>query len=219
MHKYGALAFWDYATAAPYVVVDMNPKPAGDDSGLCRKDAIFFSMHKVKDFIKLLFNFLSVIFKKELFCYLDTVQFILKYLSVKFFNLLIFLYFGKFIGGVQTPGVLVVKKDVLRQNVVPAGGGGGGAVFFVTESDHRFLKEGELREEAGTPAIVESIRAGTHSNRNFSFQFFFFTIHTQFSQSSLQTETTFKLAISPIYLSRNGDATEESGWRKIHFDS
>lgn len=33
----------------------------------------------------------------------------------------------------------------------------------MTESDHRFLKEGELREEAGTPAIVESIRAGTRS--------------------------------------------------------
>ena len=66
----------------------------------------------------------------------------------------------KFIGGVQTPGVLVVKKEVLRQNAVPAGGGGGGAVFFVKEQDHRFLKEAELREEAGTPAIVESIRAG-----------------------------------------------------------
>ena len=25
LHKHGALAFWDYATAAPYVKVDMNP--------------------------------------------------------------------------------------------------------------------------------------------------------------------------------------------------
>ena len=48
LHKYGALSFWDYATAAPYVVVDMNPKPPGDDAGLCKKDAIFFSMHKVR---------------------------------------------------------------------------------------------------------------------------------------------------------------------------
>ena len=47
LHKYSALSFWDYATAAPYVVVDMNPKPPGDDAGLCKKDAIFFSMHKV----------------------------------------------------------------------------------------------------------------------------------------------------------------------------
>jgi selenocysteine lyase/cysteine desulfurase len=26
LHKYGALAFWDYAAAAPYVKIDMNPK-------------------------------------------------------------------------------------------------------------------------------------------------------------------------------------------------
>ena len=25
LHQYNALAFWDYATAAPYVNVDMNP--------------------------------------------------------------------------------------------------------------------------------------------------------------------------------------------------
>jgi selenocysteine lyase/cysteine desulfurase len=26
LHKYGALSFWDYAAAAPYVKIDMNPK-------------------------------------------------------------------------------------------------------------------------------------------------------------------------------------------------
>ena len=30
----------------------------------------------------------------------------------------------------------------------------------VTENTHRYLKETEVREEGGTPAIVESIRAG-----------------------------------------------------------
>ncbi|RLN70952.1 hypothetical protein BBJ28_00012123 [Nothophytophthora sp. Chile5] len=41
LHKYGALACWDYATCAPYVDIDMNPKdPAA------YKDAIFFSGHK-----------------------------------------------------------------------------------------------------------------------------------------------------------------------------
>ena len=30
----------------------------------------------------------------------------------------------------------------------------------VTHDSHRYLKEVEMREEAGTPAIVESIRAG-----------------------------------------------------------
>ena len=36
------------------------------------------------------------------------------------------------------------------------------AKFFiqVTHNSHRYLKEVEMREEGGTPAIVESIRAG-----------------------------------------------------------
>ena len=42
MHQYGALAFWDYATAAPYVKIDMNPS----DNAMAYKDAIYFSMHK-----------------------------------------------------------------------------------------------------------------------------------------------------------------------------
>lgn len=42
LHSYGALAFFDYATAAPYTVIDMNP--ALDH--LAYKDAIFFSGHK-----------------------------------------------------------------------------------------------------------------------------------------------------------------------------
>ena len=25
LHKYGALSFWDFATAAPYLKMDMNP--------------------------------------------------------------------------------------------------------------------------------------------------------------------------------------------------
>ena len=29
LHEYGALSFWDYATAAPYVKVDMNPMSKG----------------------------------------------------------------------------------------------------------------------------------------------------------------------------------------------
>ena len=29
LHKYGAVAFWDYATAAPYVRLDMNPVVPG----------------------------------------------------------------------------------------------------------------------------------------------------------------------------------------------
>eukprot|EP00090_Calanus_glacialis_P001177 TRINITY_DN10816_c0_g1_i1.p1 TRINITY_DN10816_c0_g1~~TRINITY_DN10816_c0_g1_i1.p1 ORF type:complete len:1070 (-),score=297.95 TRINITY_DN10816_c0_g1_i1:54-3263(-) len=109
LHKHGALSFWDYASAAPYVNIDVNPKVPSDPAGLCYKDAVYFSTHK-------------------------------------------------FVGGVQTPGILIAKKT-LFQNRVP-NGHGGGAVFYVTDSDHRYLQEPEVREEGGTPAIVESIRAG-----------------------------------------------------------
>ena len=40
LKRYGALAFWDYACAGPYVPIDMNPGP-----GL-EKDAVFLSPHK-----------------------------------------------------------------------------------------------------------------------------------------------------------------------------
>ena len=70
------------------------------------------------------------------------------------------IYFSmhKFVGGVQTPGILVVKKSLL-QNHIP-NGAGGGTVFFVDREDHLYLRDAEMREEGGTPAIVESIRAG-----------------------------------------------------------
>uniref|UniRef100_T1JEL5 tRNA(Ile)-lysidine/2-thiocytidine synthase N-terminal domain-containing protein n=1 Tax=Strigamia maritima TaxID=126957 RepID=T1JEL5_STRMM len=38
--KFWALAVWDYATAAPYVSVDMNPVISGRDQGLVYKDAV-----------------------------------------------------------------------------------------------------------------------------------------------------------------------------------
>jgi selenocysteine lyase/cysteine desulfurase len=70
----------------------------------------------------------------------------------------VFLSPHKFIGGPGTPGILVAKRALLDSAVptVP----GGGTVAFVTVSDHAYLAEAEHREEAGTPAIVESIRAG-----------------------------------------------------------
>jgi selenocysteine lyase/cysteine desulfurase len=42
LHKYDALAFWDYAAAAPYVKIDMNPP----NNELAYKDGVYFSMHK-----------------------------------------------------------------------------------------------------------------------------------------------------------------------------
>ena len=98
LHAHGALSFWDYATAGPYLPIDM----AG-------KDAVFLSPHK-------------------------------------------------FVGGPGTPGVLVVKRALLR-NAVPSVPGGG-TVLFVSPNGHAYHPDPEIREEGGTPAIVESIRAG-----------------------------------------------------------
>ena len=70
----------------------------------------------------------------------------------------IFISPHKFIGGPGTPGVLVVRRNLLTNRVpdVP----GGGTVLFVNATEHRYLADPVHREEGGTPAIVESIRAG-----------------------------------------------------------
>ena len=101
LKRYGALAFFDYAAAAPYTGIDMNGHPS--------LDAVFISPHK-------------------------------------------------FIGGPGTPGVLIVK-DQLLTNPIPATVGGG-TVIYVTPEDHQYVSDAERREEGGTPGIVESIRAG-----------------------------------------------------------
>lgn len=98
LHNHGALAFWDYAAAAPYVEIDASSA-----------DAIFLSPHK-------------------------------------------------FIGGPGTPGVLVVSKRLLTNSVPDMVGGG--TVAYVNPLEHRYLTHPSHREEAGTPAIIESIRAG-----------------------------------------------------------
>ncbi len=106
LHGHGALAFWDYAAAGPYVPIRARESAPGAGD---HKDAIFLSPHK-------------------------------------------------FIGGPQTPGVLVVRRDLVRNQIptVP----GGGTVAFVDPIGHRYLDDPVAREEGGTPAIVESIRAG-----------------------------------------------------------
>jgi len=120
LHRHGALSFWDFAAAAPYVEIEMSPRrlaAAGhdsiagsiDDAALDYKDAIFISPHK-------------------------------------------------FIGGPGTPGVLVARRELIRNRVPTMPGGG--TVEYVTAVDHTYHPDPEHREEGGTPAIVESIRAG-----------------------------------------------------------
>ncbi len=105
LHEYGALSFWDFAAAAPYIAVDVEP----EDDPLGYKDAVFISPHKM-------------------------------------------------IGGPGTPGVLIARRELFANRVpsVP----GGGTVSYVNSVAHRYLDDVEHREEGGTPAIVESIRAG-----------------------------------------------------------
>ena len=64
----------------------------------------------------------------------------------------------KMIGGPGTPGVLVARRELFANRVpdVP----GGGSVSYVSTTEHDYHHGIEHREEAGTPAIVESIRAG-----------------------------------------------------------
>ncbi len=107
LHRHGALSFYDFAAAAPYVAIEMGPVDPADP--LSFKDAVFVSPHKL-------------------------------------------------IGGPGTPGVLVARRD-LFDNRVPAVPGGG-TVAYVNPTEHRYLDDIEHREEGGTPAIVESIRAG-----------------------------------------------------------
>ncbi len=109
LHRHGALSFWDFAAAAPYVKVEMSPHRPGPEAELDYKDAIFVSPHK-------------------------------------------------FIGGPGTPGLLVARRE-LFQNRVPAVVGGG-TIEYVNDEAHAYLADPEFREEGGTPAIVESIRAG-----------------------------------------------------------
>ena len=107
LHEFGALAFWDFAAAAPYVDIEMTAPAGGDPAAY--KDAIFLSPHK-------------------------------------------------FIGGPSTPGVLVARRQLFtnRVPVVP----GGGTVAYVNPEDHAYLTDPAHREEGGTPAIIESVRAG-----------------------------------------------------------
>jgi selenocysteine lyase/cysteine desulfurase len=105
LHRHGALSFWDYAAAAPYVPIDMGSPAAGE----AYLDAVFVSPHK-------------------------------------------------FIGGPGSPGVLVVRRELVRNQVptVP----GGGTVAYVNPTEQQYLTDPVAREEGGTPDIIGAIRAG-----------------------------------------------------------
>ena len=70
----------------------------------------------------------------------------------------VFLSPHKFIGGPSTPGVLVARRELFANRVPEAPGGG--TVLYVNPDDHRYLDDPAHREEGGTPAIIEAVRAG-----------------------------------------------------------
>ena len=71
----------------------------------------------------------------------------------------VFLSPHKFVGGPGTPGRARRPPRAARATGCPTVPGGG-TVAYVNPTEHRYLDDPVHREEGGTPAIVESIRAG-----------------------------------------------------------
>ena len=109
LHRYGAMACFDFAACAPYVDIDMNPEPAveGEDASI---DAIFISPHK-------------------------------------------------FLGGPGSSGVLVFNERIYDRELPPSVSAGG-TVDYVGMTDQDFITRIEEREKAGTPGVLQTLKAG-----------------------------------------------------------
>ncbi len=64
----------------------------------------------------------------------------------------------KLLGGVGSCGLLIIKKALCNCNEVPTFAGGG-TVTYVSRSSHKFSKDVETKEDAGTPGILQFIKA------------------------------------------------------------
>lgn len=109
LHRYGAIACFDYAACAPYDKIDMNPKPADEDDDPSI-DALFISPHK-------------------------------------------------FLGGPGSSGVLVFNERIYHRELPPSVSGGG-TVDYVGPGDQDFISRVEEREKAGTPGVLQTLKAG-----------------------------------------------------------
>lgn len=103
-HRHGGWCFVDFACAAPYVDMNMNPP-----NPLQRLDAVFFSPHK-------------------------------------------------FLGGPGTPGILIFNNSIYH-NRVPDQPGGGTVKWTNPWGGHSFIDSIEDREDGGTPAFMQTIKA------------------------------------------------------------
>ena len=103
LHDNGALAFFDFAAAAPYVQMDMR------HDARSYFDALYFSPHK-------------------------------------------------FLGGPGSCGVLIFHEGIYRADLPPTVGAGG-TVDFVGFEGQAYSTDIEVRENPGTPGILQTLRA------------------------------------------------------------
>jgi len=108
LHAHDAIACFDFAACAPYVEIDMNPEPVGDEDPSI--DAIFISPHK-------------------------------------------------FLGGPGSSGVLVFNERIYDRDLPPTVSAGG-TVDYVGMSGQDFIGRIEEREKAGTPGVLQTLKAG-----------------------------------------------------------
>jgi selenocysteine lyase/cysteine desulfurase len=64
----------------------------------------------------------------------------------------------KFLGGPGTSGILVFNEHIYRKDLPPTTAGGG-TVLFVGFQAHDFAEDIETREKAGTPPILQGLKA------------------------------------------------------------
>ena len=70
----------------------------------------------------------------------------------------LFLSPHKLLGGPGTCGLLAIRRSLIDANLSPTFAGGG-TVAYVSKNEHIFNSDIETREDAGTPAIIQLIKA------------------------------------------------------------
>ena len=64
----------------------------------------------------------------------------------------------KLLGGIASSGILIIKRALINKTLPPTFCGGG-VVGYVSRTSQLYFANEEIREEAGTPGILEFIRA------------------------------------------------------------
>lgn len=70
----------------------------------------------------------------------------------------VFISTHKFLGGPGSSGLLLFNKKIYDKNLPPTYGGGG-TVDYVGQNNHDFTVDIEIREKAGTPGTIQTLRA------------------------------------------------------------